>query len=84
MNPKLGNRVMSVATLRGEPRKRSTPEVRDQCRVIPLRRKLAFQKSFPVVEPVPILEENRRRKRLPGVINLRNLERPNHPPSVVR
>jgi hypothetical protein len=84
MNLKLRNMVMSVATLRGAPRKRSTPEVRDQCRVIPLRRKLAIQKTLPAAEPVPILEENRRSKRLPRVINLRNSERPNHPPSMVR
>jgi hypothetical protein len=52
--------------------------------VIPLRRKLAIQKALPAAGPVPILEENKRSKRLPRVINLRNSERPNLPPSTVR
>jgi hypothetical protein len=76
--------VISVAILRGEPKGRSTPEVKDQCQMIPLRRKLAIQKALPATGPVPILEENRRSKRLPRVINLRNLERPNLPPLMVR
>ena len=64
--------------------RRSTPEVKDQCQTIPQRRKLAIQKALPASGPVPILEENRRSKRLPRVINLSNSERPNLPPSTVR
>jgi hypothetical protein len=84
MNPRCRNMVVSVAILRGAPQEGSTPEVKDQCQMIPLRRKLAIQKALPAAAPVPILEENRRRKRLPRVINLRNSERPNLPPSTVR
>jgi hypothetical protein len=84
MNLKLRNMVISVATLRGETRKRSTPEVKDRCRVIPLRRKLAIQKALLVAEPVPIPERNRRSKSLPKFENSKNSERPNHPPSTVK
>jgi hypothetical protein len=59
-------------------------EVKDQCQTIPLRRKLVIQKALPAIGPVPILKENRRSTRLPRVINLRNSERPNLPPSMVR
>jgi hypothetical protein len=52
--------------------------------MIPLRRKLAIQKALLAAGPDPIFKENRRRKRLPRVINLRNSERPNLPPSMVR
>jgi hypothetical protein len=76
--------VISVAILRGAPQERSTPKVKDQYQTIPLRRKLVIQKALPVAGLVPILEENRRSKRLPRVINLRNSERPNLPPSTVR
>jgi hypothetical protein len=45
---------------------------------------MAIQKALPAAGPVPILEENRRKKRLPRVINLKKLERTNLPPSTVR
>jgi hypothetical protein len=76
--------VVSVAILRGAPQERSTLEVKDQCHTIPQRRKLAIQKAPPAAGPVPILKENKRRKRLPRVINFRNSESPNLPPSTVR
>jgi hypothetical protein len=84
MNLKLRNMVISVATLRGAPRKSSTLEVKDQCRVISLRRKLAIQKALLVAELVPIPERNRRSKSLPKVKNSKNSERENHPPSTVK
>jgi hypothetical protein len=84
MNPKCINMVASVAILREAPQERSTPEVKDQCQTIPLRRKLVIQKALLEVGLVPILEENKRSKRLPRVINLRNSERPNLPPSTMR
>jgi hypothetical protein len=84
MNPRCRNMVVSVAILRGAHQGKSTPEVKDQCQMILLRRKLVIQKALPTAGPVPILEENRRSKRLPRVINLRNSERPNLPPSMVR
>jgi hypothetical protein len=84
MNPKYINMVISVAILRRAPQERSTLEVKDLCRTIPLRRKLAIQKALPVAGPVPIPKRNRRNKILPRVINLRNSERPNLPPSTVR
>jgi hypothetical protein len=84
MNLKLRNMVISVATLRGVPQKRSTPEVKDQCRVIPLRRKLVIQKALLAAEPIPISEGNKRRKSLPKVEKFKNSERPNHPPSTVK
>jgi hypothetical protein len=77
-------RIMVVSVLREAHQERSTPEVKDQCQMIPLRRKLAIHKALPVAVPVPILEENKRNKRLPRVINLKNSERPNLPPSMVR
>jgi hypothetical protein len=52
--------------------------------MIPLRRKLVIPKVLPAAGVVPILEENRRSKRLPRFIDLRNSERPNVPPSMVR
>jgi hypothetical protein len=72
MNPRYRNMVISVAILRGAPQGSSTPEVKDQCQTIPLRRKLAIQKALPAAGPVPILKENRRSTRLPRVIDLRN------------
>jgi hypothetical protein len=84
MNLKLRNMVISVVTLRGAPRKRSTPEVKDKHRMIPLRRKLAIRRALLVVEPVPIPERNRRSKILPKVKNLKNSEKPNHPPLTVK
>ena len=69
-NMNLGCRmvVMSVATLKEAHPERSTLEVKDQCQMIPLRRKLVIQRALPAAEPVPILEENKRNKRLPRVI----------------
>jgi hypothetical protein len=84
MNLKLRNMVISVATLRGAPRKRSTPEVEDKRRMIPLRRKLAIQRALLAAEPVPIPEENRRSKSLPKAEDSKNSERPNHPPLTVK
>jgi hypothetical protein len=76
--------VVLVATLREAHLERSTPEVKDQYQMIPLRRNSAIQKVLLAAGPVPILTENRRSKRLLRVTNLRNLERPNLPPSTVR
>jgi hypothetical protein len=84
MNLRCRNMILSVTILREAPQEISTPKVKDQCQTIPLRRKLMIQKALPAVGPVPILKENKTRKRLPRVINLRNLERPNLPPSMVR
>jgi hypothetical protein len=84
MNPRCKNMVISISIQRGAPQGRSTPEVKDQCQMIPLRRKMAIQKALLATGPIPILKENRRSKRLPRVINLRNSERPNLPPSTVR
>jgi hypothetical protein len=84
MNLRCRIMVVSVATLREAHPEISTPEVKDQYQMIPLRRKLVIQKALPVVGPVPILERNRRSKRLPRVINLRNSKRPNLPPSMAR
>jgi hypothetical protein len=76
--------VVSVAILREAHQENSISEVNDQFQMIPLRRKLAIQKALPVAGPIPIPKRNRRNKRLPRVINLRNSERPNLPPSTVR
>jgi hypothetical protein len=76
--------VVSVVTLREAHPERSTPEVKDQCQMIPLRRKLAIQKALPAAGPIHILKRNRRSKRLLRVINLRNSKRPNLPPSMAR
>jgi hypothetical protein len=84
MNLKLKNMVISVATLRGAPRKRSTPEVKDKRRMIPLRRKLVIQRALLAAEPVLIPEGNKKRKSLPKVKNLKNSKKPNHPPSTVK
>jgi hypothetical protein len=84
MNLKLKNMVISVVTLRGSARKRSTPEVKDKCRMIPLRRNLAIKRALLAAEPVPIPERNRRSKSLPKVKNSKNSERPNHPPLMVK
>jgi hypothetical protein len=84
MNLKLRNRVISVATLKGSPRKSSTPEVKDKRRMIPLRRKRAIRRALLVAKPVPIPEGNRRRKSLLKVVNSKNSENPNHPPSTVK
>jgi hypothetical protein len=84
MNLKLRNMVILVATLRGAPRKRSTPEVREKRRMIPLRRKLAIQRALLATEPVPIPKRNRRSKSLSKVVSLKNSENPNHSPSMVK
>jgi hypothetical protein len=84
MNLKLRNMVISVVTLRGAPRKSSTPEVKDKHRMIPLRRKLAIQRALLAAEPVHIPERNRRSKILPKVVNSKNSKKPNHPPSMVK
>jgi hypothetical protein len=84
MNLKLRNMVISVVTLRGAPRKNSTPEVKDKRRMIPLRRKLAIRRALLAAEPIPIPEGNRRRKSLQKVENLKNSENPNHPPSMAK
>jgi hypothetical protein len=77
MNLKLRNMVISMATLRGAPRKRSTPEVKDKRRMIPLRRKLVIQRALLAAEPIPIPKGNKRRKSLPKVVNSKNSEKPN-------
>ena len=84
MNLKLRNMVISVATLRGAPRKISTAEVKEKRQMIPLRRKLAIQRALLAAEPVLIPEGNGRSKSLPTVINSKNSENPNHPPSTVK
>jgi hypothetical protein len=76
--------VVLVVTLGEAHPERSTPEVKDQCQMIPLRRKMAIQKALPAAGPVPILKRNRRSKRLLRVINLRNSGRPNLPPLTMR
>jgi hypothetical protein len=63
MNLRCRNMVVSVAILRGAPQERSTPEVKDRYRMIPLRRKLVIQKALPAVGPVPILEENKKKEK---------------------
>jgi hypothetical protein len=84
MNLRCKIMVVSVATLREAHLERSTPEVKDQCQTIRLRRYSVIQEVLLVAGPVPILAENRRSKRLLRVTNLRNLKRPNLPPSTVR
>ena len=84
MNLKLRNKVIPMATLRGEPRKRSTPEVKDKRQMIHLRRKSVIQRALLAAKPAPIPEENRRSKSLPKVKNSKNSERPNHPPLMVK
>jgi hypothetical protein len=76
--------VISVATLRGEPRKRSILEVKDKRRMIPLGRKLVVQRALLATELVPIPKEDRRSESFPRVINSKNLGRTNHPPSTVK
>jgi hypothetical protein len=66
MNPRCRNVVVSVAILREAPQGRSTPEVKDQFQMIPLRRKLVIQKALLAAGPVPILEENIRNKTSKG------------------
>jgi len=84
MNLRQRNVVMLVATLRGAPRERSTLEIRDKRRMIPLERKLATQRDLLAVELVLILEENERRRNFPRVIISKSSRRPNHPPSMVK
>jgi hypothetical protein len=84
MNLRCKIMVVSVATLREARQERSTPEVKDQYQMTPLRRKPVIQKVLLAAGPVPILKRNRRSKRLPRVINLRNFKRPNLPPSTAR
>ena len=84
MNLRCRIMVVSVAILGESHQERSTLEVKDQCQMIPLRRKLLIQKALPAVGPVPILIGNERSKRLPRVINLRNSGRPNLPPLMAR
>jgi hypothetical protein len=66
MNLRYRNMVISVATLRGAPRKRSIPEVKDKWRTIPLGRKLAVRRDLLAAELVLIPEEERRRKLSKG------------------
>jgi hypothetical protein len=81
MNPRHRNVVMSVATLRGAPRERSTLEIRDKRRTILLERKLATRRDLLAAELVLIPEENKRSRNFPRVIILKSSRRPNHPPS---
>ena len=84
MNLRYRNMVMSVATLKGAPRERSTPEIRDKLQTIPLERKLATQRDLLAAELVLIPEENERSRNFPRVIILKSSRRPNHPPSTVK
>jgi hypothetical protein len=65
MNLRYRNMVISMATLRGEPQKRSIPEVKDKRWTIPLERKLAVRRTLLAAELVLILKEDRRRQKLP-------------------
>jgi hypothetical protein len=73
-----------VAKLGRAPRERSTPEIRDKRRMIPLERKLATQRDLLVEELVLIPEGNERRESIPKVIISKNSRRPNHPLSTVK
>jgi hypothetical protein len=84
MNLRYRNMVISVATPRGEPRKRSILEVKDKRQTIPLGRKLAVRKALLAAELVLIPEEDRRSESFPRIINSKNSGRPNHPPSTVK
>jgi len=84
MNLRHRNMVISMATPRGEPRKRSIPEVKDKRRTIPLGRKLAVWRTLLAAELVLIPEEDRRSESFPRVINLKNSGMPNHPPSTMK
>jgi hypothetical protein len=84
MNLRHRNMVMSVATLKGAPRERSTPEIREKHQRILLERKMATQRNLLAVELVLILEENERRRNFPRVIISKSSRRPNHPPSMVK
>jgi hypothetical protein len=84
MNLRHINEVMLVATLRGAPRERSTPEIRDKHRTILLERKLATWRDLLAAELVLIPEENERSRNFPRVIISKNSRRPNHPPSTVK
>ena len=78
------NMVMLVATLRGAPRGRSTPEIRDKHQMIPLERKLATQRDLEAAELALIPEENKGSKKIPRIIISKSSRRPNHSPSMVK
>jgi hypothetical protein len=84
MNLRYRNMGTSVATLRGAPQKRSTPEVKDKWRTIPLGRNPTVRRALLAAELVLIPEEDRRSKIFPRVINSKNSGRPNHPPLTVK
>ena len=84
MNWKLRNMVISVVTLRGAPQKSFTPEVKDKRRMIPLRRKLVIQRALLAAELVLIPEEDIRSESFTRVINSKNSENQNRPPSMVK
>ena len=84
MNLRYKNSVMLVATLRGAPQERSTPEIRDKGQMIPLGRKLATRRDLLVAELVLIPEENERSKSFPRVIISKSSRRTNHPPSTMK
>jgi hypothetical protein len=73
-----------VATLGGEPRERSTPEIRDKHQKIPMERKLVTRRDLLVVGLVLIPEENGRSEIIPKIIISKNSRRPNHPLSTVK
>jgi hypothetical protein len=72
MNLRYRDMVISVATLRGVPRKRSILEVKDKWQTITLGRKLAVQSAPLAAELVLIPKEDRRSERFPRVINSKN------------
>jgi hypothetical protein len=85
MNPRCRNMVISVAILRGVPQGRShprgkgpVPDDSSEKEAGDLEGSSQQQNQF--LFPKKIEED----KRLPRVINLRNSERPNLPPSMVR
>jgi hypothetical protein len=84
MNLRYKNMVLSVATLRGAPRERSTPEIRDKRRMIPLERKLATRRDLLAAELALIPEENEGSENFPRIIISKSSRRPNHPPSMVK
>ena len=87
LNPDIVILDIGMPTLNGLEATRQILKLRPQTKVLVLTMHEAdsvIREVLLAAEPVPILPENRRSKRLPRVINLKNSERPNLPPSMVR
>ena len=84
MNLQYRNMVISMATLKGAPRKRSIPEVKDKRWTIPLGRKMAVRRALLAAKLILIPQEDRRSESFPRVINSKNSRRQNHPPSMMK